>query len=391
MRTLICDLNVYDEGHHIAYVNAILAFSSDREDVLFLFNKAAAHYCPYLEGDKRVSFVGEEFLTETNKHVFSGKWQQYRYIRQFAIEHAVDKVVLLEIDQFQAAVGLTPAPYRVGGILFRSFHKIGIQSGSLPESLKNALYSIKKRLLFQVLRLNRKIDPLFLLNDRSGCERYPRYFKYLPDPIFKTTTAQAAGVGKAASVPLKNIRESLGIPAASHVFLAFGAMGTRKNVPNIVDAFLEARLDAPSSVLLLAGKVRNDYREVWDGTIKSFHERNKDPRKRLIAVDKFIDDDQVDAWFKASDTIVICYSKFYGSSGLMGIAAQHEKTCLVPDQGLLYELCREYSLGYAANPLDTGSIARALSLSENMPAGGPGHRRFVQEHSEDAFLKTLLQ
>ena len=38
MKTLICDLNVYDNGHHIAFVNSILNYCADREDLLFLFN-----------------------------------------------------------------------------------------------------------------------------------------------------------------------------------------------------------------------------------------------------------------------------------------------------------------------------------------------------------------
>jgi len=379
MRTLICDLNVYDNGHHIAYVNSIITFSSDRDDVVFLFNKKAADWCRGLEEDKRVFFVDEELLGKDQKNVFLGKWREYRYIRQFAIQQAVGKVIFLEIDQYQVAIGLHSAPFRVAGIYFRSFHQIGLKADSLRDTFKNAVYYVKKRLLFQALRLNRKVEPLFLLNDRSGGERYPAYFKYLPDPVFLGAAVKAAG-----------LRETFGIPPSAHVFLVFGAMGARKNIQHIVHAYRQAELEGPS-ILLVAGKVRADYREEFDGAVNGFIKENKDAGKKLIAIDEFIDDDQVDLYFRSADTIVLCYRKFYGSSGLMGKAAEHEKTCIVPDRGLLYDLCREYSLGYAADPLNIRSISAALSLAEKNPLGGDGHDQFVHDHSENAFLETLLR
>ncbi|HXB92425.1 MAG TPA: hypothetical protein VNU72_09050 [Puia sp.] len=380
MRTLICDLNVYDEGHHIAYVNSIMTFSADREDTVFLFNRKAADWCPGLKGDKRVFFVDEDFLEKNLKNVFLGKWREYKYIRRFAIQQAVDRVIFLEIDQYQAAIGMIPSPFHITGIYFRSFHKIGVGADSLPAMGRNALYHVKKRLLFQVMRLNRKVEPLFLLNDRSGNRRYPRWFNYLPDPVFP-------GPGK---VSASSLRTSLQIPPTSHVFLVFGAMGARKNIQHIVDAYEEARLTGPS-VLLVAGKVRVDYRQEFDRAVNGFIKDNGDRTKKLIVLDEFIDEDQVDNWFIGSDTIVLCYRKFYGSSGLMGIAARHGKTCIVPDQGLLYELCREYDLGYAANAELSRSISDAMSLSERNPVAGPGQRRFVNDHSENAFLTTLLR
>lgn len=379
MRTLICDLNVYDEGHHIAFVNSIMTFSSDREDTVFLFNRKAADWCPGLKDDKRVFFVDEDFLEKNLKNVFLGKWREYKYIRRFAIQQAVDRVIFLEIDQYQAAIGMIPSPFRITGIYFRSFHKIGIRADSLPAMCRNVLYHLKKRLLFQVMRLNRKVEPLFLLNDRSGSRRYPRWFNYLPDPVFPGPNQKTTASG---------LRTSFQIPATAHVFLVFGAMGARKNIQHIVDAYQEARLTGPS-LLLVAGKVRTDYRQEFDRAVNGFVKDNRDPAKKLFVLDEFIADDQVDNWFIGSDTILLCYRNFYGSSGLMGIAARHGKTCIVPDQGLLYELCREYDLGYAADAEMSRSISDAMSLSERNPVAGAGQRRFVTDHSENAFLTTL--
>lgn len=393
MRKLICDLYVYDDGHHIAYVNSIMTWAADREDLIFLFNKDAATFCPCLAGDERVHFVDEDFLAKNRENVLRGKWREYQYIRQFAIRQAIEKVIFLEIDQYQLAIGLIPSPFRITGIIFRSFHKIRVMADSLPATLKNAIYRAKKRLMFRVFRLNRKVEPLFLLNDRAGCTRYPDYFTYLPDPVFphQPKTGRPSGPdpgGSRSSLSSSpDVRSFYRIPATTHIFLVSGAMGGRKNIRHIVDAYQQASLDH-LSVLLIAGKVRADYRVEFDAAINSY--TSQDPRKRMIVVDEFIDDDRLDAWFRDSDTIVLCYRKFYGSSGLMGKAAEHGKTCIVPDQGLLFDLCRQYSLGYTADPEDIESIAAALSLAQKSPQVSAGHNRFVQDHSEHAFLATLL-
>ncbi|HEY4061355.1 MAG TPA: hypothetical protein VGM30_05620 [Puia sp.] len=385
MRTLICDLNVYDEGHHIAYLNAIMPYSADRDDLIFLFNKKAVSFCPILAGDRRVFFVDETFLEENRANVMRGKWREFHYIRQFAIEHAIEKLLLLEIDQYQLAIGLQPSPFRIDGIIFRSFHMIGVTATSLPGMAKNILYRAKKRLMFQVFRLNKKVEPLFLLNDRAGCARYPNYFKYLPDPIFEAPATMQ--YGKPASPASSNLRNFFDIAPKAHIFFVSGAMGERKNIQNTVDAYQAAQLNGPS-VLLIAGKVRADYRVAFDAAINSF--TAKDPQKRLIVVDEYIDDDLLAAWFNSSDTILLCYSNFYGSSGLMGKAAEHGKTCIVPDKGLLFDLCKEYSLGYAADPDKANSMARAMVLAQKDQTTAAGHSRFVQDHSEKSFLSTLI-
>ena len=56
---------------------------------------------------------------------------------------------------------------------------------------------------------------------------------------------------------------------AAHILLAFGAMGARKNITNIVAAYRQARFSG-DTVLLIAGKVRNDYRQEFDAAVASF-------------------------------------------------------------------------------------------------------------------------
>jgi hypothetical protein len=165
-------------------------------------------------------------------------------------------------------------------------------------------------------------------------------------------------------------------------------MGARKNITNIVAAYRQAHFSG-DTVLLIAGKVRDDYRQEFDTAVKSFVV-NTDPGKRLIVFDEFVDESHIDRYFTDAGTILLCYSKFYCSSGLMGKAAQHRKTCIVPDCGLLGALNQEYELGYAVDPEDVPGIAGAMSRAERHPLPVRGFQRFVEDHHENAFLRTLL-
>ena len=379
MKTLICDLNVYDNGHHIAFVNSILGHFRDRNEILFLFNEKAAGLCKGIKGDDRITLVPEDKLRPDEYSNLQNKFREYRIIEQFAIENGVQRVIFLEIDSYQVAIGLSRPQFQITGIYFRPFHQIPTRSGGLRTSLKYMLYHWKKRALFHVLRINKKVEPLFLLNDRSAGQRYPSWFRYLPDPIFD-------GVGYADGS--QSIRRMLGISPTAHVLLAFGAMGARKNITNIVAAYRQARFSG-ETVLLLAGKVRADYRQEFDAAVDTFSD-NTDAGKRLIVIDEFVDEALIDSYFKEADTILLCYSNFYCSSGLMGKAAQHRKTCIVPDRGLLGALNQEYELGYAVDPGDVPGIAGAMSRAERHPLPVQGFQRFVEDHHENAFLRTLL-
>ena len=382
MKTLICDLNVYDNGHHIAFVNSILSHTARREDLIFLFNGMAASLCKGTEDNNRIFFVPEDNLHPDELGSLRDKMREYRFIRDFALEHRVERVIFLEIDWYQVAIGLSGRPpFRITGIYFRPFHLIPTRGDNLRTSLKSLFYHAKKRLLFHVLKFNRKVEPLFLLNDRMAGVRYPSWFRYLPDPVF----GGGGGIGAGGS---QSIRGQFDIPPSTHIILAFGAMGARKNIGNIVAAYQQAKFDG-DTVLLIAGKVRADYRAAFDKAIDSFG-CNNDSRKRLIVFDAFVDEEHIDLYFSEAGTILLCYSKFYGSSGLMGKAAQHRKTCIVPDCGLLYDLNSEYKLGYSVDPEDVGSIANAISLAQREPVEESGFERFVRDHHESAFLRTLL-
>src|ERR1700760_954909 len=103
MKTLIVDLNVYDNGHHIAFVNSILRYCADREDLLFLFNGKAASLCTGMADDERISFVPEDKLHEDELGNLRDKFREYRFIEQFAIRHNIGRVIFLEIDWYQIA------------------------------------------------------------------------------------------------------------------------------------------------------------------------------------------------------------------------------------------------------------------------------------------------
>ena len=215
MKTLICDLNVYDNGHHIAFVNSIMGHAARREDLLFLFNGMAATLCKGMEDNERVFFVPEDRLHQDELGSLGDKCANTGLFEPSRWSDHVERVIFLEIDWYQVAIGLSGRPpFRITGIYFRPFHLIPTRGDDWKGSLEKPAVSCEKRLFFHILKINRKVEPLFLLNDRMAGARYPSWFRYLPDPVFD------AGGGVTTMNRSESIRGQFGIPSSTHIILA---------------------------------------------------------------------------------------------------------------------------------------------------------------------------
>lgn len=309
----------------------------------------------------------------------AGKFKEYNYIKKFAAEKNIERIFFLDIDQYQIPIGFSRDYFKVGGIYFRPFHRVNIITGTFSGIFKNLAYKIKKRAIFSILKFNKKVEAVYLLNDEVAAKRLPKFFKYLPDPVFINP----------APIKTSSLRENLEIGVSAHIFLVFGAISARKNIRHIINAFKIAQLEK-ESILLITGKIRNDYRTEFNSMLRQFEITNKDRCKRIIVRDEFVDEAMMDSYFMESDTIVLCYQKFYGSSGLLGRAALYNKTVIVANEGLLNDLCAEYNLGYSCSPRNIYSIAKTFSKAAKNVTSADLGVQYLETHKEQAFINALL-
>lgn len=137
------------------------------------------------------------------------------------------------------------------------------------------------------------------------------------------------------------IREELGLPADSEVFLSFGHLRDNKNL----DLVLKAVSEVDDIHLLVAGS------EASPGQQQSIHykdlARQLGVEKRVSWATQYIDDDDVTRYFLAADFAIMAYSdSFRSTSGILHIAAPLELPILVScGPSPLGSLVEDYNLG----------------------------------------------
>ncbi len=145
----------------------------------------------------------------------------------------------------------------------------------------------------------------------------------------------------------------LGLDPSYSYILFFGFIRKYKGLDLLLEAFARKELRERNIKLIIAGEFYEDdapYREL----VNRFN-----LEKYLIFFDRFINDDEVAAFFSAADLIVQPY-RSATQSGVTQIAYHFGKPMLVTDVGGLREIVPDRKCGYVVNP-DPGSIFEAVS------------------------------
>ena len=106
-----------------------------------------------------------------------------------------------------------------------------------------------------------------------------------------------------------------------------------------------------------------------------------------------ITDDKFEELLYASDIVLCLHQVVEGSSGILGKAALFSKPVIGPNKGLIGELIDEYKLGIQ---IDTTvveqiiyAINKAILLEDSLILRDC--QKYVDEHSPDKFVKTLIK
>jgi D-inositol-3-phosphate glycosyltransferase len=127
-------------------------------------------------------------------------------------------------------------------------------------------------------------------------------------------------------------RTSLHIPQNAKVILFFGAISEYKNLEELIAAF--EKINDEDMYLLIAGKYKkgkSHYKEKIDNIIQGCSNRN-----RILYHAKFINNTDIETYFRAADTIILPYSHIY-QSGLIFLAYAYNIPVIAKDIGGLSE------------------------------------------------------
>ncbi len=118
-------------------------------------------------------------------------------------------------------------------------------------------------------------------------------------------------------------RERLGVAPDAFVFLFFGRAEAYKGVPALVEAFRQVALDHPAAHLVVAGSGAG--REA----LPALEGCPEDVRRRVLVVDTFVPDDEVQVHFAAADVCVLPFVHIT-TSGSVVLAASFGVPVIVP-------------------------------------------------------------
>jgi glycosyltransferase involved in cell wall biosynthesis len=382
MKFLITDLQIQLDGHRLGFMQNLMSYVQNHhtsDEFLFLTNRSRA-----FELNSPAKHIRSLQLTQEEQDQVQAETKplpiariEWSIITKYALEFSADRVILMFMDSYQIEIGRTQVPFKISGIWFAPYPRIESESNNLGSKFQTWLTRMRKRIVMRTALRNPQLDKIFILNDEEMPKwlnkGVPRFFT-LADPYF-------------AYEPLKDykLREAYGIPEDHLIFLQFGYMDERKNLENIVKAFNQLPENlALKSTLLLIGKFKAGFKEQV--------ERLKSGPFQLIIRDEFVPNAEMESAFAQSDVILRMNVGFFGSSGIIGVAAQHNKPVIASNTGVMAEIVEKYHLGMLVNPYDTQEIADAISRFHTIPDSlSIDGTKYRNNHDLATFAETLLQ
>jgi glycosyltransferase involved in cell wall biosynthesis len=149
-----------------------------------------------------------------------------------------------------------------------------------------------------------------------------------------------------------NIRQELNIDPRHKVVLLFGAIRPYKGIETAIDAFSRVLLEAPDSVLIIAGKLW----QKWDPYQQLIDKYGI--TKEVLTFLNYIPSNEVFRYFEAADLVILPYLRFSSQSGVGGTAVSFRKPMIVTSAGGLPDLVKNTE--YIVPPGNPDLLARKM-------------------------------
>jgi glycosyltransferase involved in cell wall biosynthesis len=390
MRILIYDS--FNSTHLYDYCEYILEYLSNltnTNDVYYiLVNKNVYDYVTknidikLIDNEKsniNFNFIPSKIYDKFNKNnnILFRTFYENNYIDTFCHSNSIDYLILLQIDAFQIAIAsrfiFKRKHINVSGILMTPF----VQE---PNTL---LKKIRKFIQIKLLLFNAEVKKIFIFNDQFSVDKLnnitnTKKFIYLPDPI---------KIRNFIEIDFKN---KFQLVNGRIIITVIGGISERKNIHRIIEALKympEKYIN--KYYLLICGKFSSEkYKSLITEII------TQEIKENIIIYDSFLSTNEYESLTKISNCILVLYSNFYSSSGIIGLAAKHNKTIIASNVGIVGRIVEQYGLGMTVNPNSYPDILNAiLRLFENNYDYSKSNNRneFVNKSSYLLFAQQLLK
>ena len=369
---------IYDSkyvGHHSEYINNILTYLTKYHPInIYIYIAIHPKVVDILDLDKKtIPNVEYIILPEKRKiSILTRYFYQLSEIKFIVKERGIEQVVLLYLNPLFISLVLMRYNFSVLGIVFYVYN---------PNYARYSLFKrLSKEFYYGAVSKQRKIKKIFVLNDKKSCEYLNKHFHtdkfcYLPDPI---------PYYEIEDLP----KEIVEIKQTRKIALHFGVMSERKGTLLILDtiATLPDEIVSKTSFFF----VGKPYTEAFEVLLRNkiYQLQTQFSNINIHYNPHFVSSGQMESYYKLSDFVLMPYLTKSSSSGVLGYAAKHQKPVIVTSNGLLGEIVEKYDLGISTeiNKENLNNSIQNLILNEKQINGS----KYVEEHSVDAFVKTLI-
>jgi len=154
------------------------------------------------------------------------------------------------------------------------------------------------------------------------------------------------------TISKKEARKQLKIPRAKKVILSFGMIKKYKGQIELIKAFEKLNKEY---ICLIVGSGRND-----SETSEFIKKKAKQYKDRLLFIDKYIPEDEIQIYFNASDVVVLPY-KWITQSGIVPLAYSFSKPVIVTNVGASSEMVIDKKTGLLIPPNDINALVSAIN------------------------------
>lgn len=152
-------------------------------------------------------------------------------------------------------------------------------------------------------------------------------------------------------------RQRLGLSSANQTILFFGHIAPYKGIDLLVSAFARIAAQNKGSRLVIAGGPMKESEEQWEQVQKVIE--NSPMRDQVLQHDQFIDDHDIEMYFKAADVLVLPYTHIF-QSGVLFMSYTFGLPVIATDIGSFSRDILEGFTGYLCRPNDPNHLADVI-------------------------------
>ena len=358
MRILVFDSVL--SGHHLEYIHHIYLGAIQRPEIEYVFAVPENEWFQVKDNQEwpianNISWImlDDHLCKEICKgSLFVQSWKTSRFIKKIAVEHHVDKILLISIAPAIPFLPLIlPKNIKLSGIIYKIYLR----------APKKGLRGVIDKLRYSIMAHGRSIGKVFILNDPRSTDRLNSIYKTdrfvcLPDPVPNVSKND-----------LQNVRSELGVSENVKIFLHFGAMDERKGTLLILRTLYGmSESELSDKLFVFAGRVGDRIKNVFYELAKLAEKHGA----KIHIKDEFVTYTELNNLCHTADCILIPYLLTDLSSGALGYAAVHNTPVIGPKEGLIGELISDNDLGVCLINVDMNNLHSAML---NIPQKSVGH------------------